>query len=79
MVSQIVIDVDGNMHDIYFYTPEPVPVSAIGNIGYSGTSKLFCHICIFGGRNASECGNMVEGEIWDYNNSEELFRGTGNT
>jgi hypothetical protein len=44
MVSQIVIDVDGNMQDIYFYTPEPVPVSAIGNIGYSGTSKLFCHI-----------------------------------
>ena len=41
MVFKIVIDVDGNIQDIYFYTSKPVPVSAIGNIGYSGTSKLF--------------------------------------
>ena len=41
MVSKIVIDVDGNIQDIYFYMPEPVPVSAIGNTGYSGTNKQF--------------------------------------
>ena len=41
MVSKIVIDVDGNIQDIYFYTPKPVPVSAIGNTGYSDTSKRF--------------------------------------
>ena len=41
MVSKIVIDVDGNIQDIYFYMPKPVPVSAIVNTGYSGTNKQF--------------------------------------
>ena len=30
-----------NIQDIYFYTPESVPVSAIGNTGYSGTNRQF--------------------------------------
>lgn len=33
MVSQIAIDVDANIQDIYFYMPKPVLVSAIGYIG----------------------------------------------
>ena len=41
MVFKIVIDVDVNIQDIYFYMPKPVPVSAIGNTGYSGTNKQF--------------------------------------
>ena len=43
MLSKIVIGVDGNIQDIYFYTLKPVPVSAIGNTGYSGTNKQFWH------------------------------------
>lgn len=43
MVFKIVIDVDVNIQDIYFYMPKPVPVSAIGNTGYSGTNKRFWH------------------------------------
>lgn len=43
MVFKIVIDVDVNIQDICFYTPEPVPVSAIVYIGYSGTNKPFWH------------------------------------
>ena len=38
MVSQIVIHVDGNIQDIYFYMPKPVPVSAIEYTGYSVTN-----------------------------------------
>lgn len=30
MVAKIVIGVDGNIQDIYFYMPKPVPVSASG-------------------------------------------------
>ena len=43
MVTKSVIDVERNIQDIYFYTPKPVPVFAIGSTGYSGTNKPFWH------------------------------------
>lgn len=43
MATKTVIDDGGNIQCIYFYTPKPVPVFAIGNTGYSGTNKQFWH------------------------------------
>lgn len=43
MLLKIIIGVDGNIQDIYFYTPKTVPVSAIGNTDYSSTNKPFWH------------------------------------